>query len=94
MQFPVADMNESTPPSVRFDLEPVDGERGLELLLSKTTYGVVDTTPLRRDFFGSPEYRLTKKQAKTIHDLIQPGAGYIMVNLKRLYRVLPKYTTG
>ncbi len=70
----VEDMNGSTPPSVRFDLEPVESEGGLELLLSKKTYGVVDTTPLRNDFFGSPEYRLTGKLAKTIHDLIQPGA--------------------
>jgi DNA gyrase subunit B len=67
-------MNRGTPPSVSFGLEPIEGERGLELLLSKTTYGVVDTTPLRRDFFGSPEYRLTIKLANTIHDLIQPGA--------------------
>ncbi|MFC1775939.1 DNA topoisomerase (ATP-hydrolyzing) subunit B [Pseudomonadota bacterium] len=70
----IEDMNRNTPPSLSYGLEVIEGERGLELLLSKTTYGVENTTPLRRDFFRSPEYRLTKKLASTIHDLIQPGA--------------------
>ena len=46
----------------------------MELLLGKTIYGVVETKPLRRDFFLSPEYRLTSKLANTLHDLIQKGA--------------------
>jgi len=68
-------MNQGSPPSVSYDLSVQKGEEGqLELLLSKTTYGVVDTTLLNREFFRSPEYRLTSKLADTIHDLIQVGA--------------------
>ena len=68
-------MNQSSPPSVSYDLGVQKGEEGkLELLLSKTTYGVVETTLLNREFFRSPEYRLTSKLADTIHDLIQSGA--------------------
>lgn len=44
------------------------------MLLSKTTYGVVETTVLRKDFFRSPEYRLTGKLAETLYNLVQPGA--------------------
>jgi DNA gyrase subunit B len=46
----------------------------VELHLNKTIYGVVETTVLRRDFFRSPEYRLTSKLANTLYDLVQPGA--------------------
>ena len=68
-------MNQKSPPSVSYDLSVQKGEEGqLELLLSKTTYGVVNTTLLNREFFRSPEYRLTSKLADTIHDLIQSGA--------------------
>ncbi len=67
-------MNANTPPSVSYDLRAKEGEEGVELVLSKTTYGVVEATALRRDFFRSPEYRLTAKLADTLHDLIQPGA--------------------
>jgi DNA gyrase subunit B len=67
-------MNRNSPPSVSYDLQAGDTEQGIELLLSKTTYGVVETTPLRKDFFRSPEYRLTGKLADTLHDLVQPGA--------------------
>jgi DNA gyrase subunit B len=67
-------MNQNTPPSVSYKLEAADSENGLELVLSKTTYGVVDTTPIRKDFFRSPEYRLTSKLANTLNDLIQPEA--------------------
>jgi len=67
-------MNRNSPPSVSYSLVAEQGEDGLELLLGKTTYGVVETKPLRRDFFLSPEYRLTSKLANTLHDLIQKGA--------------------
>jgi DNA gyrase subunit B len=67
-------MNQSSPPSVKYDLQVEDNGEGLELLLSKTTYGVVETTPLRQDFFRSPEYRLIGKLADTLYDLIQTGA--------------------
>ena len=42
--------------------------------MSKITYGVVETTRLNREFFRSPEYRLTSKLANTLFDLIQTGA--------------------
>ena len=67
-------MNRNSPPSVSYSLVAEQGEDGLELLLGKTTYGVIETKPLRRDFFMSPEYRLTSKLANTLHDLIQKGA--------------------
>lgn len=70
----VEKMNLNTPPSVSFELKAKDDEQGLELNLSKVIYGVVESTPLRRDFFRSPEYRLTSKLADTLHDLVQPGA--------------------
>ena len=69
-----ATMNRNSPPSVSYNLQARDTEAGLELLLNKTTYGVVETTLLSRDFFRSPEYRLTAKLASTLDDLIQPGA--------------------
>jgi DNA gyrase subunit B len=67
-------INQHTPPSVSYDLKALKGESGLELSLSKTTYGVVETKTLDREFFRSPEYRLTGKLANTLHDLVQPGA--------------------
>jgi DNA gyrase subunit B len=70
----VAKMNENSPPSVSYGLQAEETAEGLQLLLSKTTYGVVDTTALRGDFFRSPEYRLTSRLAATLHDLVQPGA--------------------
>jgi DNA gyrase subunit B len=68
------DMNSKTPPSISYDLRAVHGDEDVELLLSKTTYGVVETTALRQEFFRSPEYRLTAKLAKTLFDLVQEGA--------------------
>jgi len=67
-------MNLKSPPSVSYGLVAEKNDDSLALLLSKTTYGVVDTTLLTREFFRSPEYRLTSKLADTLHDLIQPGA--------------------
>ena len=67
-------MNRNTPPSLSYGLHAVEVEEGIELLLSKTTYGVVETTVLRKDFFRSPEYRLTGKLAETLYNLVQPGA--------------------
>ena len=67
-------MNRHTPPSVSYDLQAEQGEEGIDLVLSKITYGVVETTALQRDFFRSPEYRLTGRLADTLHDLVQTGA--------------------
>jgi len=67
-------MNQDSPPSVSYGLSVTSEADELELVLSKTTYGVVETTRLGRDFFRSPEYRLTSKLADTIYDLIQDGA--------------------
>jgi len=67
-------MNFNSPPSVSYNLQAEDGGNGTEIVLSKITYGVVENTPLRKDFFRSPEYRLTKKLAAKLHDLMQPGA--------------------
>jgi DNA gyrase subunit B len=70
----LVNMNKNTPPSISFDLQAEQTELGLELILSKTTYGVAEVTPLRNNFFRSPEYRMTRKLAKILHDLVQPGA--------------------
>jgi len=67
-------MNQDSPPSISYDLTVQHNPDGLDLLLSKTTYGVVETTRLGREFFCSPEYRLTSKLANTLYDLIQGGA--------------------
>ncbi len=67
-------INSLSPPSVKYDLQTEKGEEGLYLVLNKYTYGVVDTTLLRREFFQSPEYRLTGKLADKLNELIQPGA--------------------
>jgi DNA gyrase subunit B len=67
-------MNQGTPPSVSYELTPEKGEDGFDLVLGKTTYGVVESTNLGREFFRSPEYRMTSKLADTLHDLIQEGA--------------------
>ena len=70
----VENMNKNTPPSVSYSLEAGSNDEEVELHLNKTIYGVVETTVLRRDFFRSPEYRLTSKLANTLYDLVQPGA--------------------
>jgi len=67
-------MNQESPPSISYDLNVQAIGDDLELVLSKTTYGVIETTSLRRDFFRSPEYRLTGKLADTLYNLIQEGA--------------------
>jgi len=69
-----AAMNRKSPPSVLYALHAEDTENGRELILSKTTYGVVEKTRLNKEFFRSPEYRLTARLANTLNDLIQPGA--------------------
>ena len=70
----VEQMNENTPPSVSYSLQVEGMGEEAVLHLSKIIYGVVETTALRRDFFRSPEYRLTSKLANTLYDLVQPGA--------------------
>ncbi len=67
-------MNLSSPPSINYDLQPEMAAEGYDLVLSKTTYGVVETTRLGREFFRSPEYRLIRKLADTLYELIQDGA--------------------
>jgi DNA gyrase subunit B len=67
-------LNQDSPPSVAYTLEPEEDDDGIELVLNKTTYGVVETTRFGKEFFRSPEYRLTGRLADTLHDLIQPGA--------------------
>ncbi len=67
-------MNQHLPPSISYDLSTQKTQDGLNLILSKTTYGVVETTRLGMEFFRSPEYRLTSKLADTLYDLIKKGA--------------------
>lgn len=67
-------MNHVSPPSISYKLQTQEVEDGFELVLSKTTYGVIDTTRLAGEFFNSPEYRLTRKLADTLFGLMQEGA--------------------
>ncbi len=67
-------MNLNSPPSVIYGLRVEETEQGRGLILSKTTYGVVETTRFTKDFFRSPEYRLTSKLSDILNGLIQPGA--------------------
>ncbi len=67
-------MNQDSPPSVSYELHAEANEDELELSLSKTTYGVLETTHMGREFFRSPEYRLIGKLADTLYEMIQPGA--------------------
>jgi len=67
-------MNQVSPPSISYKLQTQEVEDGFELVLSKTTYGVIDTTRLGGEFFNSPEYRLTRKLADTLFGLMQEGA--------------------
>jgi len=67
-------INQHLPPSISYDLSTQKTQDGLNLILSKTTYGVVETTRLGMEFFRSPEYRLTSKLADTLYDLIKKGA--------------------
>ncbi|MGD9020330.1 MAG: DNA topoisomerase (ATP-hydrolyzing) subunit B [Lysobacterales bacterium] len=67
-------INREVPPSVSYELLAQNSEDGVEVVLKKITYGVVETTLLQREFFRSPEYRLTGKLANTLHDLVQDGA--------------------
>ena len=72
---PIEDkLNKGTPPSISYTFTAEERGEGVELVLNKTTYGVVETSYFRSDFFRSPEYRLTGKLADTLHDLIQDGA--------------------
>jgi DNA gyrase subunit B len=73
-------MNSASPPSVSYHLKAVESESGVQVHLEKMTYGVVETTIIGREFFSSPEYRLTAKLAGTLHDLIQPGAKVVRGN--------------
>jgi DNA gyrase subunit B len=67
-------MNLNSPPSVIYGLRAEETERGRELVLSKTTYGVVEASRFTKDFFRSPEYRLTNRLSDILNGLIQPGA--------------------
>jgi DNA gyrase subunit B len=67
-------MNEDSPPSISYQLLPVQGEEGLDIQLHRTTHGVTESRAIRRDFFRSPEYRLIGVLAEKLHGLIQPGA--------------------
>ena len=63
-----------SPPSISYELEPVKGEEGYDLVLKKKTHGVIQESHIRPDFFMGPEYRLIGNLADTLFDLIQEGA--------------------
>jgi DNA gyrase subunit B len=61
-------------PSVRYRMEVVRGEEGNELLLTRVTHGVEQSTPITTEFFTGPEYRMIGKLADALFGLIQAGA--------------------
>jgi len=67
-------MNQGTPGSVEYQLSPIEGEEGVDLLLLKRNHGVVEERAIRRDFFRSPEYRLIGRLSEKLFGLIQAGA--------------------
>ncbi len=67
-------MNQETPPSVSYNLKPVESDKGIELLMCKTIYGVEQKTVLHCNFFNSPEYRLIGGLADKLYGLVQTGA--------------------
>jgi DNA gyrase subunit B len=67
-------MNQETPPSVSYGLAIKEQEDGIDLVLERTTHGVVEPRLIKRDFFRSPEYRLIGRIAETLFGLIQDGA--------------------
>jgi DNA gyrase subunit B len=67
-------INRCSPPSVQYELVPIQGEEGLDLELRRTTHGVTATKVVKRDFFRSPEYRLIGRLAGKLHGLIEEGA--------------------
>jgi DNA gyrase subunit B len=67
-------LNESMPPSVKYRIEAVDAEEGLEIHLYRITHGVEAKTIISADFFRSPEYRLIGRTAEALFGLIQKGS--------------------
>jgi len=61
-------------PSVRYSVTLVEGEEGEEVMLGKTTHGVLEETCIPAEFFKSPEYRLIGRLADTLSGLLQEGA--------------------
>ncbi len=69
-----ARLNAGCPPSVRYELEPLQGETGLGVRFSQLTHGVSMDQEIRHSFFGSPEYRLIAAISSKLHGLLQDGA--------------------
>ena len=67
-------LEENSSPSVKYNVEVVDGEEGPEIQFSRYTHGVSDTRRINREFFNGSEYRLIGKLADTLHGLLQEGA--------------------
>jgi DNA gyrase subunit B len=63
-----------SPPSITYELDPVKGEEGYDIVLKKRTHGVVHESHFKPEFFMGPEYRLIGKLADTLFELIQEGA--------------------
>jgi DNA gyrase subunit B len=67
-------LKQNSTTSIHYQLEVVKGEEGHDLLLKKSTHGVIEEKRITPDFFLGPEYRLIGKLAETLSDLIQPEA--------------------
>jgi len=66
-------LNESAPPSVRYELSAGDDELPA-LELSRYIHGVCETQKLGREFFGKSDFRAINRLAKTLHGLFEGSA--------------------
>ncbi len=67
-------MNRNQPPSIRYQVSPMEGETGLGVRLDLTTHGVTEQREIRRSFFRSPDYRLIGGVAEKLEGLVEAGA--------------------
>lgn len=69
-----ARLNAGCPPSVRYELEPLQGETGLGVRFSQLTHGVSMDQEIRHSFFGSIVPHLMRLLVGSDHRILLPAA--------------------
>ncbi|KAA9131494.1 DNA topoisomerase (ATP-hydrolyzing) subunit B [Marinihelvus fidelis] len=64
-------LNAGTPPSVSYT---VSLDEGGDVIVDRSTHGVIEQQRVRREFFLSPDYRLIGRVAETLDGFVQEGA--------------------
>jgi DNA gyrase subunit B len=67
-------LNESSTPSVSYELVPEKATGGMDIIINRMTHGVTQPHRVRWEFFRSPEYRLIGQVASKLFGLVQAGA--------------------